>query len=67
MKKASEYRRHASECRRLSDGVSGDLREQLLRMAATWEQLAHERCELVRRHPELAIEDELEDEALRSP
>ena len=62
MKKASEYRRHAAECRKLADGMAGAPREQLLQMAATWEQLARERSELVRRHPELAKDGELEEE-----
>ena len=62
MKKASEYRRHAAECRKLADGMSGSHREQLLDMAATWEQLAQERSELVRRHPELAVAGELDEE-----
>ena len=65
MKKASEYRRHAAECRRLADGMGGAQREQLLEMAATWEQLAVERSVLVQRHPELAIEGELEEEQAR--
>ena len=40
-------------------------REQLLDMAATWERLAAERSELVRRHPELAIDDEHDEEVSR--
>lgn len=62
MKKASEYRRHAAECRRLADGMTGTQREQLLEMAGAWEQLAAERSLLVQRHPELAIGGELEEE-----
>ena len=62
MKKASEFRRHAAECRRLADGMSGAQRDQVLEMAATWEQLAVERSDLVRRHPELAIDGELDEE-----
>jgi hypothetical protein len=58
VKKASEYRQHAVECRQLSAGVQGVQREQLVEMAATWERLADERSELVRRHPELALEGE---------
>lgn len=42
--------------------MTGAQREQLLEMAATWEQLAAERSVLVQRHPELAIEGELEEE-----
>jgi hypothetical protein len=50
MKKASEYRQHAQECRELARGsTADDHRDQLLRMAETWEQLATERERLVRR------------------
>ena len=48
--------------------MSGDQRDQLLEMAATWERLAQERAELVRRHPELALHgeaDELNDPNVR--
>jgi hypothetical protein len=34
-------------------------------MAATWEKLAAERSAFVRRHPELAIEDEHGEELAR--
>jgi hypothetical protein len=44
MKKASEYRQHAQECRALAKGMEqGEHREQLLRMAETWEGLAEQR------------------------
>ncbi len=43
----------------------GPQRDQLLEMARTWEKLAVERSDLVRRHPELAIEGEHEEEAKR--
>ncbi len=55
MKKASEYRQHAIECRQLASGVDGVQREQLIEMAATWDRLAAERAELVQRHPELDL------------
>ena len=58
MKKASEYRQHAVECRQLAAGVQGVQREQLVEMAATWDRLAEERAELVQRHPELALDAE---------
>lgn len=55
MKKASEYREHAKECRELAAKMeSGEQRELLLRMAAHWDQLANDRSELVLKHPELA-------------
>ena len=44
MKKASEYRKHAEECRALARQMKqGEYREQLLVMADTWERLAVER------------------------
>lgn len=43
MKKASEYRRHADECRQLASLMDGEQRDQLLSMATTWEQLAADR------------------------
>ena len=64
MKKASEYRQHAEECRilarRMDQGVH---RDQLLEMAETWERLAAERSELVARHPEIALEGEQREES----
>jgi hypothetical protein len=66
MKKASEYRQHAEECRALANGMTGEQREQLLEMAATWERLADERANLIRRHPELAIHGEREEERARA-
>ena len=69
MKKASEYRQHAEECRALARGLpSGPHREQLLEMAQTWEKLAAERADFVRRHPEMAIDGEhAEEEQERNP
>lgn len=44
MKKLSEYRKHASECRSLAATMpSDDQRDQLLAMAETWDRLAEER------------------------
>jgi hypothetical protein len=65
LKKASEYRQHAEECRALArTTTAGRQRDQLLEMAAHWEKLAAERSEFVRRHPELALEDERAEEDL---
>jgi hypothetical protein len=66
MKKASEYRRHAEECRALAKGVQGEQKVQLLEMAATWDNLAAERTEFIKRHPELALPDEGAEEAERA-
>jgi hypothetical protein len=55
MKKASEYRQHAEECRALARTMQDtEQRNQLLAMAETWDKLAVERSDWVRRHPELA-------------
>ena len=63
MKKASEYRQHAEECRALAWTTPvGKQRDQRLEMAASWDMLAVERSELVRRHPELAVKGEHEEE-----
>jgi hypothetical protein len=49
MKKASEYRRHAEECRLLARNAnSEEHRELLINMAATWDSLADERERKVR-------------------
>lgn len=64
MKKASEYRQHAQECRALAAKMElGEKRDQLLAMAAHWERMAIERAELIARHPELALTGEREEEA----
>jgi hypothetical protein len=63
MKKASEYRQHADECRQLASRMDvGDHRDQLLEMASTWDRLADERSDLVRLHPELALHGEQDEE-----
>ena len=63
MKKASEYRKHAEECRVLARSMpAGKDRDQLLEMAATWDNLATERSRLIQRHPELATRNEHEEE-----
>ena len=56
MKKGSEYRQHARECRALASNMeSAEQREQLLQMADHWEALARDREALIARHPELSI------------
>jgi hypothetical protein len=44
---------------------AGKDRDQLLEMATTWDNLAAERSERVRRHPELAVDDEHAEELQR--
>jgi hypothetical protein len=44
MKKASDYHKHAQECRALAKRMeNGEHRDQLLAMAQTWDQLAQQR------------------------
>ena len=44
LKKASEYRKHAQECRALAKRMEhGEQRDQLLAMALTWDSLAKQR------------------------
>jgi len=63
MKKASEYRQHAQECRALAAHMDlGPQRDQLLAMAAQWERMAADRAALIQRHPELAQQGEQEEE-----
>jgi hypothetical protein len=59
MKKASEYRQHAQECRTLASHM--DLAEQrslMLSMAEHWNKLAEDRVALIENHPELAQDGE---------
>jgi hypothetical protein len=64
MEKASEYRAHARECRKLATRMVQDKdRDLLLAMAADWERLARDRVDLVRRHPELARPEDQTKEA----
>lgn len=62
--KASEFRQHAEQCRTMARATGpGELREQLLMMAQTWEKLAADRAALIARHPETALPDEAREEA----
>jgi hypothetical protein len=68
MKKASEYRLHADECRQLAGRMEvGEHRDQLLQMAATWDKLATERSEFVRHHPDLGLHGEHDGETSLAP
>jgi len=63
MKKASEYRLHAKECRGLAAQMSStEQREMMLQMAEHWDKLAAERVAMIARHPELALEGEHDEE-----
>jgi hypothetical protein len=56
VKKASEYRQHAEECRTLAKQVpEGPQRKQLLEMARTWDELANDRDRLIGNDPKLDI------------
>lgn len=66
MKKASEYRQHAQECRSLAAAMeSPEQREQLLEMARHWDKLAEDRARLIRNHPDLAHGGEEAEENAR--
>ena len=68
MKKASEYRQHARECRDLAAAMdSAEQRALMLQMAEHWDKLAQDRIELITRHPELAHEGEREEERSWKP
>ena len=52
VKNTSDYRHNAEECRALAARMkTSEQREQLLKIAATWERLAENRSDLVRKHP----------------
>lgn len=62
MKKASEYREHAQECRLLAAGMeSDDQRTLMLQMAEHWDKLAVDRMDLIEKHPELAHDGERDE------
>ena len=62
MKKASEYREHARECRALASHMeSPEQREAMLQMANHWDKLADDRAALIHKHPELARDGEHEE------
>lgn len=63
MKKASEYRQHAQECRQLASAMdSPEQRSMMLNMAEHWEKLAADRIVLIEKHPELAHQGEHDEE-----
>ena len=67
MKKASEYRQLADECRALArDMANREHLSHLLSMADAWDQLAAERAEFVIRYPERAMDGEYQEEARRA-
>jgi hypothetical protein len=54
MKKASEYREHANQCRMLARNAQNeDQRKQLEEMAQTWERLAQDRERMLAEQAEL--------------
>jgi hypothetical protein len=61
MKKASEYRRHAAECLALARGMrNAEHREQLLKMAKTWTNLADDRDRFTKLQQQLQTEPSLD-------
>jgi hypothetical protein len=62
MKKASEYREHARECRQLAGSMDSDeQRSLMLQMAEHWDKLATDRVALIKKHPDLAHDREHEE------
>jgi hypothetical protein len=49
VKKASEYRQHAAECREMARKATTPQRDQLLEMAKTWGSLAEDRDKQIAR------------------
>lgn len=66
MKKASEYRQHAEECRALAASMTGEQRSQMLHMAGMWDRLAAERSESLRKEPEGSVVKEQDEEIRRA-
>ena len=58
MEEASEYREHAAECRAIADTLDGPHREQLLRMAQTWDRLAQQHSAPASQPPLVADPDD---------
>jgi hypothetical protein len=58
VKKASEYRHHAAECREMAIRANQFQREQLLKMAETWENLAKDREQQLARQERLRALDQ---------
>jgi hypothetical protein len=57
VKKASEYLHHAAECREMATKANQFQREQLLKMAKTWENLAKDREQQLARQERLKVLD----------
>jgi hypothetical protein len=67
VKKASEYRKHAEECRALARQMKqGEYREQLLVMADTWDRLAEEREASLAGEVEAAVKEGPEQSRIKS-
>lgn len=68
MKKASEYRQHAQECRTLATKLDfgEEQRQQLLDMARYWDRLADERAAMLKRRAEAAAARTVPDKKVSS-
>ena len=58
MNEASEYRAHAAECRAIAASLDGPHREQLLKMAESWDKLAREEASARKPPPLVADPDD---------
>jgi len=62
LKKASEYKEHAKECRQLArTAVSPEHKAMLEQMAQTWESLARDRLERIARARRISELEQCED------
>ena len=54
MRKASEYRHHAEECRKLAAKMkTGDQRDHMLKIAKVWDRSAEDRADMLCKRPQL--------------
>ena len=66
MNKVAEYRKNAEDCRAMARTMAPtEQRDQLLKMADTWEKLAADRANLIRRYPNTAAEEDRQEQAVR--
>ena len=67
MKKASEYRRHAEDCRKLARSADSEEHRELLNtMATTWDRLADDRERMVAAEPQAAAPSQTEKASKRT-
>jgi hypothetical protein len=61
MSRADEYRKQAAECRQIADQMSlGEYRDQLIKMAESWERMAND-AEIGFGQPRSSVDDDSAD------